>query len=159
MLAGRTCGLDCLEVESITLPRQSPFPSLSTSFYSVSLHYIRQKSIPNSSVSHSQNLLVLIPNPSHPFITIKDSNSTTSNIYQSKQATCLNQSFSTLTPVYVHIAFIPPASIPNHCFQGPNPWKVAIILEELGLKYETKFLDFPNGVKGKEYTAKNPNGR
>jgi len=42
---------------------------------------------------------------------------------------------------------------------GPNPWKVAIILEELGLKYETKFLEFPHGVKGKEFTAKNPNGR
>lgn len=25
---------------------------------------------------------------------------------------------------------------------GPNPWKVAIILEELGLPYETEFFDF-----------------
>ena len=47
----------------------------------------------------------------------------------------------------------------NQCLQGPNPWKVAIILEELGLKYETKYLEFPHGVKAKEYTAKNPNGR
>jgi len=26
---------------------------------------------------------------------------------------------------------------------GPNPWKVAIVLEELGVSYETKFMDFP----------------
>lgn len=26
--------------------------------------------------------------------------------------------------------------------QGPNPWKVAIILEELKLDYETKIMDF-----------------
>lgn len=24
---------------------------------------------------------------------------------------------------------------------GPNPWKVAIVLEELGLEYETIYLD------------------
>lgn len=42
---------------------------------------------------------------------------------------------------------------------GPNPWRVAIILEELGLPYESKFLSMPDGVKGKEYTAINPNGR
>jgi len=28
---------------------------------------------------------------------------------------------------------------------GPNPWKVAIVLEELGVSYETKFMDFPVG--------------
>lgn len=59
----------------------------------------------------------------------------------------------------MHTAFIPIGSILNQYLQGPNPWKVAIILEELGLEYETKFLEFPHGVKGKEYTAKNPNGR
>ena len=37
--------------------------------------------------------------------------------------------------------------------------EVAIILEELGIKYETKFLAFPAEVKSNEYTAKNPNGR
>jgi len=51
-----------------------------------------------------------------------------------------------------------PITLYSHA-SGPNPWKVAIILEELGLEYETKFLEFPHGVKGKEYTAKNPNGR
>lgn len=25
---------------------------------------------------------------------------------------------------------------------GPNPWKCAIIMEELGLPYETKMIDF-----------------
>ena len=59
----------------------------------------------------------------------------------------------------MHIAFTPSGTLSNQSLQGPNPWKVAIILEELGLKYETKFLEFPHGVKGKEYTVKNPNGR
>jgi glutathione S-transferase len=37
---------------------------------------------------------------------------------------------------------------------GPNPWKVAILFQELGIPYETKFLEFgngPNGVKGPDY--------
>ncbi|KAL7006434.1 glutathione S- transferase, nitrogen catabolite repression regulator [Cystobasidiomycetes sp. EMM_F5] len=47
---------------------------------------------------------------------------------------------------------------------GPNGWKVAIILEELGLTYETKFLEFgstesPNGLKSDTYLKINPNGR
>ncbi|KAK3052920.1 hypothetical protein LTR09_005984 [Extremus antarcticus] len=41
---------------------------------------------------------------------------------------------------------------------GPNPWKVAIILEELGLPYETEFVDF-GVIKQKPYTDVNPNGR
>jgi glutathione S-transferase len=43
-------------------------------------------------------------------------------------------------------------------FQGPNPWKVAILLEELGLPYETKFIDFAD-MKKEPYTSINPNGR
>ena len=27
---------------------------------------------------------------------------------------------------------------------GPNPWKVVIIMEELGLDYETEMIDFAN---------------
>jgi len=43
---------------------------------------------------------------------------------------------------------------------GPNGWKVAIVLEELGLKYETKYLDFQAGEqKAPEHTKFNPNGR
>jgi len=43
---------------------------------------------------------------------------------------------------------------------GPNGWKVAIVLEELGLKYDTKFLDFQSAEqKGPEHTKFNPNGR
>lgn len=38
---------------------------------------------------------------------------------------------------------------------GPNPWKVAIILEELGIPYEQKFPE----VKGEEFARINPNGR
>lgn len=41
---------------------------------------------------------------------------------------------------------------------GPNPWKVAIILEELGIPYETRFVDFAD-VKKEPYIKLNPNGR
>ncbi len=36
---------------------------------------------------------------------------------------------------------------------------MAIVLEELGLKYETKFLDMATEMKAKPFTDKNPNGR
>ncbi|ETN42520.1 uncharacterized protein HMPREF1541_01677 [Cyphellophora europaea CBS 101466] len=41
---------------------------------------------------------------------------------------------------------------------GPNPWKVAMILNELGVPYENKI---PEGTKLKQepYTTLNPNGR
>ncbi|KAK3065222.1 hypothetical protein LTS18_005639 [Coniosporium uncinatum] len=41
---------------------------------------------------------------------------------------------------------------------GPNPWKVAIVLEELGVSYETKFMDFPD-MKKEAFEKLNPNGR
>ncbi|KAG5926072.1 hypothetical protein E4U42_003684 [Claviceps africana] len=41
---------------------------------------------------------------------------------------------------------------------GPNPWKVAIILEELGLPYEAKVLDF-TAAKEEPFISLNPNGR
>lgn len=41
---------------------------------------------------------------------------------------------------------------------GPNPWKVAMILEELGLSYHTIFIDF-SLVKSVPYTEICPNGR
>lgn len=41
---------------------------------------------------------------------------------------------------------------------GPNPWKVALIMEELGIPSETKFLDFVQ-VKQEPYLSINPNGR
>lgn len=41
---------------------------------------------------------------------------------------------------------------------GPNPWKVAIILEELGLSYETRFINFTE-VKQEPFIKLNPNGR
>ncbi|KAI9684380.1 MAG: glutathione S- transferase, nitrogen catabolite repression regulator [Trizodia sp. TS-e1964] len=50
-----------------------------------------------------------------------------------------------------------PITLYSHA-SGPNPWKVAIVLEELALAYETKFVDFKD-IKGPEYTAINPNGR
>ncbi|PIL29483.1 hypothetical protein GSI_08425 [Ganoderma sinense ZZ0214-1] len=43
---------------------------------------------------------------------------------------------------------------------GPNGWKVAIVLEELGLAYESVYLDFNKGEqKAAPHTSLNPNGR
>ena len=42
--------------------------------------------------------------------------------------------------------------------QGPNPLKVLIILEELGLPYEPEYVDF-GAVKQEPYISVNPNGR
>lgn len=42
--------------------------------------------------------------------------------------------------------------------KGPNPWKVAIILEELGVPYHQEFLDF-GVLKQEPFISANPNGR
>ncbi|KAI0686270.1 glutathione S-transferase [Cytidiella melzeri] len=43
---------------------------------------------------------------------------------------------------------------------GPNGWKVTIVLEELGLTYNTKFLEFDKKEhKAEGHTKFNPNGR
>ncbi|GJE88619.1 glutathione S-transferase [Phanerochaete sordida] len=43
---------------------------------------------------------------------------------------------------------------------GPNGWKAALVLEELGLTYEPVFLDFNSGEhKAPPYLKINPNGR
>jgi glutathione S-transferase len=43
---------------------------------------------------------------------------------------------------------------------GPNPWKVVIILEELGLTYKTVPVDTTDGANRKPpYVLLNPNGR
>lgn len=44
----------------------------------------------------------------------------------------------------------------NSLPQGPNPWKVVIIIEELQLPYQ---LVLEGDVKGKAFLAINPNGR
>ncbi|KAI0178753.1 glutathione S-transferase [Hypoxylon sp. FL1284] len=41
---------------------------------------------------------------------------------------------------------------------GPNSWKVVVVLEELGVPYELKVIDFAD-VKKKPFTDLNPNGR
>ncbi|RYP53628.1 hypothetical protein DL768_001408 [Monosporascus sp. mg162] len=41
---------------------------------------------------------------------------------------------------------------------GPNPWKVALVLEELNIPYKSEFVDFKD-VKREPYTLLNPNGR
>ncbi|OCK99932.1 glutathione S-transferase-like protein [Cenococcum geophilum 1.58] len=50
-----------------------------------------------------------------------------------------------------------PITLYSHA-SGPNPWKVAILLEELGLPYETVYLQFPD-LKKEPFESKNPNGR
>jgi glutathione S-transferase len=42
--------------------------------------------------------------------------------------------------------------------QGPNPWKVAIILNELNLPYTTEIMDFSE-LKKEPFENLNPNGR
>ncbi|KAI0793539.1 glutathione S-transferase C-terminal-like protein [Fomes fomentarius] len=43
---------------------------------------------------------------------------------------------------------------------GPNGWKVGFLLEELGLTYESIYLDFAKGEqKAPAHTQHNPNGR
>ncbi|OCH84432.1 glutathione S-transferase [Obba rivulosa] len=43
---------------------------------------------------------------------------------------------------------------------GPNGWKVAFVMAELGLTYESIYLDFRKGEqKAPEHTKYNPNGR
>lgn len=41
---------------------------------------------------------------------------------------------------------------------GPNPWKVAMVMEELSIPYETKFIKFAE-VKQEPFISINPNGR
>ncbi|KAL2843689.1 glutathione S-transferase Ure2-like protein [Aspergillus pseudoustus] len=43
-------------------------------------------------------------------------------------------------------------------FLGPNPFKIAIILSELDLPYDSKFIDFAD-LKKPSYESLNPNGR
>jgi len=50
-----------------------------------------------------------------------------------------------------------PITLYSHA-TGPNPWKVAIVLEELGLEYETKFID-KKVMHTPVYEKYNPNGR
>lgn len=42
--------------------------------------------------------------------------------------------------------------------QGPNPWKVVILLEELKVPYEVEYIDF-SVIKQEPYINVNPNGR
>ena len=41
----------------------------------------------------------------------------------------------------------------------PNPIKVAILLEELGIPFEVKALDMKTELKAEPYLSINPNGR
>ena len=52
------------------------------------------------------------------------------------------------------------ATVHRHLSQHSFTRKVAVVLEELGLTYETIYLSFDKGEqKAPEYTKYNPNGR
>ncbi|KAL7623275.1 hypothetical protein AAE478_006956 [Parahypoxylon ruwenzoriense] len=42
--------------------------------------------------------------------------------------------------------------------QGPNPWKVIIVLAELGLPYDIVWIPYGE-IKSEPYISLNPNGR
>jgi len=50
-----------------------------------------------------------------------------------------------------------PIKLYSHAM-GPNPWKVAIILEELNLPFESIYMDFGD-LKKEPFESVNPNGR
>ncbi|KPM44914.1 hypothetical protein AK830_g1633 [Neonectria ditissima] len=50
-----------------------------------------------------------------------------------------------------------PLTLWSH-ISGPNPWKVTVVLEELSLPYETKYMEFPD-MKKSPYEKININGR
>ncbi len=50
-----------------------------------------------------------------------------------------------------------PITLYSHA-TGPNPWKVAMIMSELGVPYETEYLDM-SVLKQEPFVSKNPNGR
>ncbi|KAG4026937.1 hypothetical protein MFRU_035g00880 [Monilinia fructicola] len=50
-----------------------------------------------------------------------------------------------------------PITLYSHA-TGPNPWKVAIILEELKIPYTTKFMEMAD-LKKEPFEKLNPNGR
>ena len=50
-----------------------------------------------------------------------------------------------------------PIKLYSHA-SGPNPWKVVIILEELGVKYDTEFVDMAV-MHTPKFEPVNPNGR
>lgn len=67
------------------------------------------------------------------------------------------QTFSHPTTLSNITMAIQPIKLWGHA-AGPNPWKVAIVLEELNIPYEHKFLDFAS-LKKDPYERLNPNGR
>ena len=61
------------------------------------------------------------------------------------------------------VTIIPPVHLLSFAsdrtlFQGPNPWKVIIVLEELSVPYEVDYLDMST-LKQEPYISVNPNGR
>src|SRR3569833_1680367 len=55
-------------------------------------------------------------------------------------------------------ANLKPITLHGHT-AGPNPWKVLIILEELGVPYDMVFQTMGPGMKSPPYSNINPNGR
>lgn len=65
----------------------------------------------------------------------------------------------TFTYPFLAIAVAMAQTITLHSHSsGPNPWKVAILMEELGLKYRHEYNQIAD-VKKPQYERLNPNGR
>ncbi|KAF9895020.1 glutathione S- transferase, nitrogen catabolite repression regulator [Aspergillus nanangensis] len=50
-----------------------------------------------------------------------------------------------------------PITLYSHA-TGPNPWKVVMVFEELGIPYEAKYVPFAE-IKDEPFVSVNPNGR
>lgn len=78
---------------------------------------------------------------------------TTSSLSEFPDCTTFSNTFTTTT-YHPKMSSLKPITLYSHA-AGPNPWKVAIILEELGVPYHNVFPK----VKEEPFLSINPNGR
>ncbi|KAH7325627.1 glutathione-s-transferase [Stachybotrys elegans] len=65
-----------------------------------------------------------------------------------------------MPPIITHthsFSSIKPLILYSHT-KGPNPWKVALVLEELDIPYDSRYLEFEE-TKIEPYLSLNPNGK
>lgn len=90
-----------------------------------------------------------------------DANTTTTGTSTTTPAaTTTDTATTTTTPATASTAAVKaekPIKLYSHA-GGPNPWKVAIIFEELGIPYTTELMDFAV-LHQEPFESINPNGR
>lgn len=69
-----------------------------------------------------------------------------------------HQTHQASTNLEVKMSSLEPIKLHAHA-SGPNPWKVAIVLEELSLPYDMHLYSDMAELKKEPYTLLNPNGR